>query len=55
MEVIRGNLYDYPKYYDLLFGSDWKAEFGFLESCFEKHARRPVRRLFEPAAARGGC
>ena len=37
-DVIRGDLYDYPKYYDLLFGSDWKAEFDFLRLCLEKHA-----------------
>ena len=53
MEVIRGDLYDYPKYYDLLFGSDWKAEFDFLEGCFRRHARRTVRRLFEPACGTG--
>ncbi len=53
METINAHLYDYPKYYDLLFGSDWKAEFDFLRACFEKHARRPVRRLFEPACGTG--
>ncbi len=53
MKVIKANLYDYPKYYDLLFGSDWKAEFDFLRACFEKHAGRTVRRLFEPACGTG--
>jgi len=53
MEVIHANVYDYPKYYDLLFGSDWKAEFVFLRACFARHARRPVRRLFEPACGTG--
>jgi len=53
MELLNGSLYDYPKYYDLLFGSDWKAEFDFLRACFAKHARRPVRRLFEPACGTG--
>jgi len=53
MEVIHANIYDYPKYYDLLFGSDWKAEFDFLRACFAKHARRRVRRLFEPACGTG--
>ena len=53
MEVIRGDIYDYPKYYDVLFGSDWKAEFDFLEYCFAHHARRAVRRLFEPACGTG--
>ena len=52
-ETIEGHIYDYPKYYDLLFGSDWKAEFDFLRCCFEKHTRRPVRRLFEPACGTG--
>ncbi len=53
MQVIDAQLYDYPKYYDLLFGSDWKAEFDFLQACFEKHAARRVRRLFEPACGTG--
>ncbi len=53
MEVIEGNIYDFPKYYDLLFGSDWKAEFVFFRQCFEKFARRPVKRLFEPACGTG--
>lgn len=53
MEVIQGNIYDHPKYYDLLFGSDWKAEYDFLSACFEEHTRRPVRRLFEPACGTG--
>lgn len=52
-EAIRGHLYDYPKYYDLVFGSDWKAEFDFLRACFEKHAGGPVHRLFEPACGTG--
>lgn len=52
-DIIQGNLYDYPKYYDLLFGSDWKAEFDFLRACFEKHAKRKVRRVFEPACGTG--
>ncbi|MBN2294982.1 MAG: class I SAM-dependent methyltransferase [Pirellulales bacterium] len=53
MEVVRGDIYDYPKYYDVLFGSDWKAEFDFLEDCFEMHTQRLVRRLFEPACGTG--
>lgn len=52
-ESVQGNLYDYPKYYDLLFGSDWKAEFDFLEECFDRYAKRTVRRLFEPACGTG--
>ena len=53
LETIQGNLYDYPKYYDLVYGSDWKAEFDFLEDCFQQHADRVVQRLFEPACGTG--
>jgi len=47
------NLYDYPRYYDLVFGSDWKAEFDFLRQAFDTFARKPVRRVFEPACGTG--
>lgn len=53
MKTIQGNIYDYPKYYDLLFGSDWKAEYDFLRGCFSQYAGRKVRRLFEPACGTG--
>ena len=53
LETIQGNLYDYPKYYDLVYGSDWKAEFDFLEDCFERHGQGVVERLFEPACGTG--
>jgi SAM-dependent methyltransferase len=52
-EIIAASLYDFPKYYDLLFGSDWKAEFDFLQAVFRKHAGRTVRRVFEPACGTG--
>ena len=52
-ETITADVYDYPKYYDLIFGSDWKAEFDFLQACFKKHAKRPVKRVFEPACGTG--
>ena len=48
-EVIHGHIYDYPTYYDLVFGSDWKAEFDFLRTCFEQYGPRQVERLFEVA------
>ena len=51
--ALDADLYDFPKYYDLIFGSDWRAEFDFLEGCFERHAERTVRRLFEPACGTG--
>lgn len=52
-DVIHGNLYDYPRYYELIFGSDWKAEFDFLLDCFEWFSPRPVQRVFEPACGTG--
>ena len=48
MEVIRASVYDYPKYYDVLFNADCKAEYDFLRACFERHALRPVRRVGPP-------
>lgn len=53
METVSAHIYDFPAYYDLLFGSDWRAEFHFLRACFDRHARRPVKRLFEPACGTG--
>lgn len=52
-ETITGSLYDYPRYYDLVFGSDWRAEFHFLQQVFEKHGRKGTNRLFEPACGTG--
>jgi SAM-dependent methyltransferase len=53
IETRQGNLYDYPQYYDLVFGSDWKSEFDFLQRCFALHAQRKVKRVFEPACGTG--
>jgi SAM-dependent methyltransferase len=53
LETVQGNLYDYPKYYDLVYGSDWKAEVDFLQACFERFARGTVQRVFEPACGTG--
>jgi SAM-dependent methyltransferase len=53
MDVLQANLYDYPKYYDLLFGSDCGAELRFLQGCFRKHGRKTTQRLFEPACGTG--
>lgn len=52
-EMLEGHLYDYPAYYDLIFGSDCAAELSFFEDCFEKFSGRTVRRLFEPACGTG--
>ena len=53
MEIIDGRLYDYPAYYDLLFGFDWKAEADFLEAVFAEHGPRRIRRVLEPACGTG--
>ncbi len=53
LETIEANFYDFPKYYDLVYGSDWKAEYQFLRGCFEKHVEGRVRRVFEPACGTG--
>ena len=52
-EVRRANLYDHPKYYDLVFGSDWKAEYDFLIDVFRKYRPDAVKTLFEPACGTG--
>jgi len=53
MEQTDASLYDFPKYYDLLFGSDWKAEYDFLLACFDHYAKCEVQRIFEPACGTG--
>ena len=53
LPTTHASLYDFPKYYDLVYGSDWKAEFEFLRACFVKHASGKVRRVFEPACGTG--
>lgn len=53
METIRQSIYDFPRYYDLVYGSDWKAECVFLRKCFERFATGTVQKLFEPACGTG--
>ena len=52
-EPLTGDLYDYPAYYDLVYGSDWKAEFDFLSGCFQSYATISVNHVFEPACGTG--
>jgi SAM-dependent methyltransferase len=51
--TLDGTLYDYPQYYDLVFGVGAGLECDFLEGCFYLYAQRRVRRLFEPACGSG--
>lgn len=53
MPTTTANLYDYPRYYDLVFGSDWKAEFDFLRDAFDEFVTGKTKRLFEPACGTG--
>lgn len=52
-EVVHGSIYDFPQYYDILFGADWRSEFRFIEACAERYAERNVQRIFEPACGTG--
>ncbi len=53
MEIRRADVYDFPRYYDLVYGSDWKAELDFLCASFGRYTHRPVVRVFEPACGTG--
>jgi SAM-dependent methyltransferase len=53
MELVEQSIYDYPVYYDLIFGSDWVAEYKFLEAVFKKHVKGKTKRVFEPACGTG--
>ncbi len=58
LETIQGSIYDWPRYYEFVFGSDWAAEVHFLNRCFENYlsgpdVRQSAARLFEPACGTG--
>jgi SAM-dependent methyltransferase len=53
MQKTKASIYDFPKYYDLVFGSDTAAELRFLDRCFERFVDGKVRRVFEPACGTG--
>lgn len=53
METVHESIYDHPKYYDLVFGSDCAAEIRFIEGCGQLYTRGKLRRLFEPACGTG--
>jgi SAM-dependent methyltransferase len=51
--TVRSSIYDFPQYYDILFGAEWKAELRFLKACFRKFTTRKVKSVFEPACGTG--
>lgn len=53
MRTLEASIYDYPRYYELVYGSDWRAEYEFLRGCFSHYARRTVKAVFEPACGTG--
>ena len=48
LETINESIYDHPKYYDLVFGSDCAAEVKFILGCGAKFLKREPSRLFDP-------
>ncbi len=53
MKRSKASIYDFPNYYDLVFGSDTAAELKFLDDCFDRFVDGPVKRAFEPACGTG--
>jgi SAM-dependent methyltransferase len=53
MKKRKASIYDFPTYYDLVFGSDTAAEMSFLASCFDRYVSGKVTRVFEPACGTG--
>ena len=53
IETVHESIYDHPKYYDLVFGSDCAAEVNFIVGCGEQFMGRSPKRFFEPACGTG--
>ncbi len=53
MKKRKASIYDFPVYYDLVFGSDTAAEMTFLDACFKRYVSGKVKRVFEPACGTG--
>ena len=53
MRKTKASIYDFPTYYDLVFGSDTAAEMRFLQQAFTRYVEGPVRQVFEPACGTG--
>jgi SAM-dependent methyltransferase len=53
VEVINQSIYDFPKYYDLVFGSDCAAEMKFILEINEQFLGGKAKQLFEPACGTG--
>ena len=53
MQEVNESIYDHPKYYDLVFGTDCAAETKFILGCVGQYLDRPAKRFFEPACGTG--
>ncbi len=52
-ETSAGSIYDYPVYYDVIFGPTGRRRRTSWKLQFEKHAQRTVKSVFEPACGDG--
>lgn len=48
-----GREYSAPRYYEVAFDLNRKGEVDFLEGCFKRYSRRPVRRVLDIACGTG--
>src|SRR3989442_6753499 len=46
-------MYGAPRFYEIAFDLNRKAEVDFLVHCFKRYARRPVRRVIDMACGTG--
>ena len=53
MDIVNESIYDHPKYYDLVFGSDCAAEIAFIVGCGQRYMKGRRTRMFEPACGTG--
>ena len=53
MSYVQADIYDYPRYYDVVFDQDTDAESRFLELLACRHGPRRGRRVLEPACGTG--
>jgi SAM-dependent methyltransferase len=49
----RSSWYDFPRYYDLAFRSETRAEVAFIEAACHTYCASPVRRIVEPGCGGG--
>lgn len=49
----RRSFYSTPEFYEIAFSQNRKGETDFLEECFHRYARRPVRRVLDVACGTG--